>query len=57
MLEFRFPDWSEELRKIVDEIYGITLNEFCEVKTLPKYYALGFSPIEAFEELDELYED
>ena len=55
MLEFRYPEWVEELRAIVAEVYDIQLAEFCNTKALPKYYGLGFNPTEAFEELDEIF--
>ena len=53
MLDLHFPDWSLELEKIIMDVYGITLSEFCNTKVLPKYFALGYSPAEAFEELEQ----
>lgn len=53
MLELNFLEWKNEFERIVDDTYGITVPEFCGIKLLPKYYKLGYSPLEAFEELDD----
>lgn len=53
MLGLRYSDWVEELKTIVDDAEGLTLAEFCDVKQLPKWYGLGFSPLETYEEIVE----
>lgn len=55
MLELNFLEWKRELELIVEDTYGISLSEFCKVKNLPSYYRMDYSPISAFEELDEIY--
>ena len=55
MFDLNFQEWIEEFRKIVDDTYGINVNEFCNSKVLSKCYGLGMSPIDAFIELDEVY--
>lgn len=57
MLDLHYNDWVNELRKIIDDTYDISVSDFCNPRNLPKYYKSGYSPIEAFEELDEIYID
>lgn len=33
MLELNFLEWKRELELIVEDTYGISLSEFCKVKT------------------------
>ena len=53
MLELNFLEWKNEFERIVDDTYGISVSEFCSTRILPKYYKLDYSPLEAFEELDD----
>lgn len=53
MLELDFRSWLDELAVIVFDVHGCTLSEFWETSELPELFRMGFSPLEAMEEIEE----
>jgi len=49
----RYEDWRQEVSLIVDDIMDMTVSEFCDGRELRKLFKLGYSPLEAFEALEE----
>lgn len=55
MFDLTYNEWKTEFDLIVEDSYGITAREFCNTKMLPKFYSMGYSPIDTFIELEEEY--
>lgn len=52
MLEY-WIDWKEEFERIVLDVYGCTIAEYCDINEVTPLFKIGYSPHEAFEAIEE----